>query len=91
MKAGDAKNRMSQFTVSVPADLLAALDRRAAAEGESRSAVVRRVLEHILRRSREEDDVRRYIEGYRAQPQTEEEFGWQDAVAVEHLARIPWS
>jgi hypothetical protein len=34
--------------------------------------------------------IQRYVEGYRAQPQTEEEFGWSDQVACEQFAELPW-
>jgi metal-responsive CopG/Arc/MetJ family transcriptional regulator len=82
--------KVARFTVSVPIALLEALDDKLTAEGESRSAVVRRLLETALREVEEQEDIQRYIDGYKEQPQTEEEFGWSDQVAGERLAELPW-
>lgn len=79
-----------RFTVSVPSDLLEALDEKLVRDAESRSAVVRRLVEDALRELEEQEDIERYIEGYRKQPQTEEEFGWSDEVVLDRLAQDPW-
>ncbi|MBI3977944.1 MAG: ribbon-helix-helix protein, CopG family [Chloroflexi bacterium] len=82
--------RMSRLTVSIPADLLQALDRKLARNAESRSAVVRRLLEQALRDAEEQADLDRYVHAYRRRPQTEEECGWSDDVARERLSELPW-
>lgn len=82
---------MTRFTISVPISLLEALDERLTGDGESRSAVIRRLLEEALRRTEVRAAVAQYIEGYRAQPQTEAEFGWSDEAAHQHLAEVPWT
>jgi metal-responsive CopG/Arc/MetJ family transcriptional regulator len=81
---------MSRFTVSVPSELLETFDRTLVQGEESRSAVVRRLLEDALRDAQEQEDVRRYIEGYRDTPQTEDELGWSDQVVQERLSELPW-
>ena len=81
---------VTRFTVSVPRSLLRALDEQLVKNGESRSAVVRRLLEEALRAERERDDIERYVHGYREDPQTEDELGWSDRAAAEHLAELPW-
>ena len=80
----------TRFTISLPTSLLEAVDRRLVRDGESRSAVVRRLLEEALREAQERADVERYIRGYRETPQTEAELGWSDLAAREHLAELPW-
>jgi len=72
------------------AELLEALDQKLTREEDTRSAVIRRLVEDALREVDQREDVRRYIEGYRKQPQTEEEFGWADYVTAEHLAEVEW-
>ncbi|MGH2585904.1 MAG: CopG family ribbon-helix-helix protein [Dehalococcoidia bacterium] len=79
-----------RFTVSVPGDLLEALDEKLVRDAESRSAVVRRLVEDALRELEEQGEIERYVEGYRKQPQTEEEFGWSDEVVIEQPAQDPW-
>lgn len=77
---------VARFTVSVPAGLLKAVDRKLVRGGQRRSEVVRRLLEEALREAEEQEDIQRYIRGYRDSPQTEEEFGWSDQVTRERLA-----
>jgi Arc/MetJ-type ribon-helix-helix transcriptional regulator len=79
-----------RFTVSVPGELLEALDEKLVRDAESRSAVVRRLVEDALRELEEQAEIERYIEGYRKQPQTEDELGWLDEAVIEQLAQDPW-
>ncbi len=80
----------SRITVSLPTELLEAVDQRIARPDESRSALVRRLLEAALRETEEREEIERYVRGYREKPQTEEEFGWSDAAGPERLAELPW-
>ena len=82
---------VSRFTISVPTRLLEALDQKLTRDGESRSAVIRRLVEEALQDAEEQGNIARYINSYREQPQTEDEFGWSDEVAREHLAETPWT
>lgn len=81
---------LSRVTVSLPAALLKALDEKLKRAGENRSAALRRLLEELLQDIEEQEQVARYIEGYRRQPQTDEEFGWSSTVAQQHLAEVEW-
>lgn len=83
-------DRVSRITVSVPTKLLQAADQKLLREDETRSGLVRRLLEAALREVEERADVERYIRGYLEQPQTEDELGWSDQAAVEHVAELPW-
>ncbi len=80
----------SRLTVSLPADLLEALDHKLMKKDESRSALVRRLLEDALREVEEQERVERYVRSYLDDPQTEEEFGWSDDVTRQHMADLPW-
>jgi metal-responsive CopG/Arc/MetJ family transcriptional regulator len=81
---------VSRFTVSVPARLLAAMDERLIRNGESRSALIRRLLEQALEDEDEKERVEQYVRGYQEQPQTDDEFGWTDQIAVEQLRETAW-
>ena len=83
-------NKMTRLTISLPEPLVQGVDRKLARPGESRSAVVRRLLEEALREAEEREEVERYVRGYREEPQTEEEFGWSDRASAERLGELPW-
>ena len=79
MTAADPTTRL---TLSLPTSLVDALD-EFLAKDTSRSAAVRRVLEQAIREARRRQQVERFTRGYQETPQTEEEFGWADAVALD--------
>lgn len=81
---------MARITVSLPSELLAAVDHNLARVDESRSAVVRRIIEDALRRDRETKADEAYIRGYQKFPQTEDELGWSDVVTRERFSEEPW-
>jgi hypothetical protein len=65
-----------RFTVSVPSDLLDAVDQKLMKSEASRSALVRRLLERALREAEEQEQIESYVRGYRDKPQTEKEKDW---------------
>jgi len=82
MPAADPTTRL---TVSLPVSLVEALD-RFLATGTSRSAAVREALQRAVDEARRQEEVERFVRGYEAQPQTEEEFGWADVAALHFWA-----
>jgi predicted transcriptional regulator len=76
--------------VSIPADLLRALDERAARDGSSREAILREALDEFLTKEQREAEAeeahkrwleeahRKDVEGYTRFPQTPDEFDWSD-------------
>ena len=82
-------HNVSRLTISVPTRLLKALDRKLTRDGESRSAVIRRLAEEALQDAEEQENIEQYINSYREQPQTEDEFGRSDEVARKYLAETP--
>src|SRR5260370_41654395 len=81
---------VSRVTVSVPTALLDAVDEKLVSEEESRSALIRRLLEKALREAEESKEIERYVRGYLEQPQTEEEVAWSEAASLQNLEELPW-
>jgi metal-responsive CopG/Arc/MetJ family transcriptional regulator len=82
---------MARITVSLPSELLAAVDHDLTQVDESRSAVVRRILEEALRQARENKAAEAYVRAYQKFPQTDDELGWSDSVTRERLSEEPWA
>jgi metal-responsive CopG/Arc/MetJ family transcriptional regulator len=87
-----------RITVSLPADLLRALDEKLVNGAGTRGAVIRRLIEDALR-EREARDRRaaeeraldeHFARAYREQPETEEEFGWHDPAVRRYATEEPW-
>jgi metal-responsive CopG/Arc/MetJ family transcriptional regulator len=89
MKSGSHIAKTIRLTISVPTALLEEVDRNLDGT-ENRSAFVRRLMEDALKAAEEQRKVEQYIRGYTENPQTEEEWGWQDQVAVQALREVPW-
>ena len=82
--------RAVKITISLPKELLAAVEDCQKERSETRSEVITHLLEAALQREREKADVERYIRGYREQPDTEDEVALTDRLAVEAASRDPW-
>ena len=74
-----------RLTVSLPAPLVEGLDRYLA-QGGSRSAAVREVLEKAVAEAEKREQIEAWIRGYEELPETEEEFGWLDAAVLDFFA-----
>lgn len=74
--AGTAK-----VSISLPEDLLERIDRECEATGESRSELFRRALQALFEGRRRDAAVRRYLEGYVAEPEAEYEVAAAGAAA----------
>lgn len=68
----------TQTLVQLNDELVGLLDRRAAAQGVSRSALIRELLEQGLARQRSEDLSARMVAGYRRVPQQTARDAWGD-------------
>jgi len=92
----------TQTLVQLNAELVESLDRRAAREGVSRSALIRDLLEEALRTDRAAAISAQIVEGYRRIPQetADDEWGDLDAwaqantrrnlAALDREEREPW-
>jgi len=59
-----------KVTLSMPRDVLAAIERERKARGLSRSEFVRRAVEETLRRQRDQRAAAAYARGYQEQPES---------------------
>jgi Arc/MetJ-type ribon-helix-helix transcriptional regulator len=85
-----SKSTVAKITISLPRHLLEFVERQQQERGRTRSEVIRRALERVRREEDEREAVAQYIRSYQEQPETEEEFGWSDQLALEALADLPW-
>jgi len=76
--------------VELTDDLLRRLDERAAREGESRSALIRKAIEAYLHDEERERITREIIEGYERIPPTDEEMAIAEASTREAVEEEPW-
>jgi metal-responsive CopG/Arc/MetJ family transcriptional regulator len=81
---------MTRVTVRLPTELLDAVDARLVRRGEPRSVLIRRLLEEALLEVEERQEIERYVQGYREQPQIDEEVGWPETESLWNLAEQPW-
>lgn len=89
-KASSSNPRSAKVSVSLPADVLERVDRECAATGESRSELFRRALEALFEGERRDAAVRRYVEGYVAEPEAEYEVAGAAAAARPALESEEW-
>lgn len=80
----------ARIGISLPEDLLEEVDRLADEHDLSRSEVFRRAVGEWLRREAEHEAVRRYVEGYRQNPEREDVIVEARRRAVVALADEPW-
>jgi len=80
---------MAKIAISLPDDVLQAVEQERLARGESRSAFCRRALEAFLRRERERQWDEQYVRAYLESPETVEELAWGQ-LGLAALAQEPW-
>jgi metal-responsive CopG/Arc/MetJ family transcriptional regulator len=76
---------VEKVTVSLPADLLARIERRRRGTEASRSEVVSELLWRGWRQAETEDREQRYRASYQADPETKREQEWADEAAGDLL------
>ena len=87
---GDIVSKTAKIAISLPEDVLAAVERERMGSGESRSEFFRRAVELLLRRQREQEMNELYVRAYQQMPETEEEVeaAWRAASNI--LAEEHW-
>lgn len=83
-------SKTAKISISLPADVLVRADRERRESGESRSELFRRALETLFREKRREAAVRRYVDGYVAEPESEYEVASAEAVAGDAWDEETW-
>lgn len=79
-----------KVAISLPKPLVRLMEKERKRTGETRSAFVRRAIRRLFQEKEHMLQVSEYIEGYRTQPETEEEIAAAEAAATELLSREPW-
>ena len=82
--------KTAKIAISLPEEVLAAVERERRGRGESRSEFFRRAAEALLRRQREQEMVDLYLRAYQQTPETEEEVEAARRAASDILAEEPW-
>jgi metal-responsive CopG/Arc/MetJ family transcriptional regulator len=80
-----------KIAISLPADLLEALEKERQARNESRSQFFRQAVEHLLRQRRLQEAVKQYVQGYLADPESDEEVASVQQVSMAALHPEDWS
>jgi metal-responsive CopG/Arc/MetJ family transcriptional regulator len=82
--------KAAKVAISLPEDVLAAVEMERQAKGESRSEFFRRAVEARLKQERESSAIRDYVRGYQQYPESAEEVEAAHRVDSAVLAAEPW-
>jgi metal-responsive CopG/Arc/MetJ family transcriptional regulator len=80
----------ARIAISLPRELLRAVEQERRSRGQSRSEFVRRALRDFLEADTRRDAVDRYISGYEKHPETAAETEAEGALGIAALAEEPW-
>ena len=82
--------KSAKVAISLPEDVLEAVETERKAKGESRSEFFRRAIERLLKQERESSAVKDYVRGYREIPESANEVEAAHQVGSAVLAEEPW-
>ncbi len=82
--------KTSKIAISIPKEVLAAVERERQESGESRSQIFRRAVDLLLRQQREREMSEKYMRAYQQIPETKEEVTAARRAASTILAEEPW-
>ena len=82
--------KTTKIAISLPEELLEAVERECLAHGESRSGLFRRAIEAFLRRERDREAIEQYIRGYQQHPEAEDEIAMAQSTLEAALVENPW-
>ena len=82
--------KTSKVAISLPEEVLTAVEREREESGESRSQIFRRAVELLLRHRKEKEMSDQYIRAYQQMPETKEEVTAARHSASTILAEEPW-
>jgi metal-responsive CopG/Arc/MetJ family transcriptional regulator len=82
--------KTSKIAISLPKEVLTAVEREREESGESRSQIFRRAVELLLRQREERERSEQYIRAYQEMPETKEEVTAARRAASTILAEEPW-
>jgi len=82
--------KTSKIAISLPEEVLTAVEREREKSGESRSQIFRRAVGLLLRQRKEREMSKQYVRAYQQMPETEEEVPAARRAASTILAKEPW-
>lgn len=82
--------KTSKIAISLPEEVLTAVEREREESGESRSQIFRRAVELLLRQRKEREMSEQYIRAYQEMPETKEEVTAARRAASTILAEETW-
>jgi len=82
--------KSSKVAISLPEDILEAVERERKARGESRSKFLQRAVVSHLKRERESSAVEEYIRGYQEIPEYSEDVEAAHRLGSAILGGEPW-
>ncbi len=83
--------KVSKIAISLPEEVLTAVERERKESGESRSQIFRRAVDLLLRQRKEREVNEQYILAYEQIPETKEEIAAAYHAASTILAEEPWN
>ncbi len=83
-------SRTDRIAISLPKQILQAVERLRRQTGETRSGLIQRAIREMLAGSAKSARVRQYVEGYVRNPESGEEIRAAQASALKLLAAEPW-
>jgi len=81
--------KSAKVAISLPEDVLEAVETERKAKGESRSQFFRRAIERLLKQER--DSSKDYVRGYQEFPESAEEVEAIHRIGIAVLAEEPWT
>ena len=83
-------SKIAKVAISLPEDVLQAVEMERQAKGESHSQFFRRAAERLLKQERESSAVKDYVRGYQEMPESAEEVEAAHRAGSAVLAEEPW-
>jgi metal-responsive CopG/Arc/MetJ family transcriptional regulator len=82
--------KTAKVAISLPKQVLAAVETERQAKGESRSEFFRRAVETRLKQEKESSAIRDYVSGYQQYPESDEEVQAAHRIGSAVLSAEPW-
>jgi len=82
--------KSAKVAISLPEDMLEAVEMKRKTKGESRSKFFRRAIARLLKQERESSDVKDYVHGYQEIPESVAEVEAVHQIGSAVLAKEPW-
>jgi metal-responsive CopG/Arc/MetJ family transcriptional regulator len=89
-RRGGWMSKSAKVAISLPEDMLEAIEQVRRTRGESRSEFFRRAAEKLLKQEQEARALNAYVRGYCATPESKEEVEPVHRAGIAVLAEEPW-